>query len=67
MTSSRVHAVEDNHAFADRRDQTRRSFEQRFVRAALVRSGGHRARAALEFGVGRQGFTKLITRLGIAD
>ena len=44
----------------------RRSFEERFVRAALVRTGGHRARAADELGVTRQGLTKLMTRLGIA-
>ncbi len=34
---------------------------------ALVRSGGHRGRAAEELGVTRQGLTKLMTRLGIAD
>jgi transcriptional regulator with GAF, ATPase, and Fis domain len=50
-----------------RLDQARRTFEERFVRAALVRSGGHRARAATELGVSRQGLTKLLTRLGIAD
>jgi transcriptional regulator with PAS, ATPase and Fis domain len=47
--------------------EARRMFEERFVRAALVRSGGHRARAAAELGVTRQGLTKLIARLGIAD
>jgi len=45
----------------------RRAFEERFVRAALVRSGGHRGRAAAELGVSRQGLTKLMTRLGIAS
>ena len=50
-----------------RLDQARRTFEERFVRAALVRSGGHRARAASELGVSRQGLTKLMTRLGIGD
>ena len=50
-----------------RLDQARRTFEERFVRAALVRTGGHRARAATELGVSRQGLTKLLTRLGIAD
>jgi len=48
-----------------RLNEARRSFEQRFVRAALARAGGHRARAASELGVTRQGLTKLLTRLGI--
>ncbi len=48
-----------------RLDEARRTFEARFVRAALVRSGGHRGRAAAELGVTRQGLTKLMTRLGI--
>jgi DNA-binding NtrC family response regulator len=48
-----------------RLDDARRTFEERFVRAALVRTGGHRARAAGELGVTRQGLTKLMTRLGI--
>jgi DNA-binding NtrC family response regulator len=47
--------------------EARRSFEDNFVRAALVRSGGHRGRAAAELGVTRQGLTKLMTRLGIDD
>jgi transcriptional regulator with GAF, ATPase, and Fis domain len=50
-----------------RLDQARRTFDERFVRAALVRTGGHRARAASELGVSRQGLTKLMTRLGIGD
>ena len=37
------------------------------MRAALARSGGHRARAAEELGVTRQGLTKLMTRLRISD
>jgi DNA-binding NtrC family response regulator len=45
----------------------RRTFEEGFVRAALVRSGGHRSRAARELGVTRQGLTKLMSRLGIYD
>ena len=45
----------------------RRTFEEAFVRAALVRSGGHRSHAAAELGVTRQGLTKLMTRLGIDD
>ena len=50
-----------------RLDQARRVFEERFVRAALVRAGGHRIRAASELGVTRQGLTKLMTRLGITE
>jgi transcriptional regulator with GAF, ATPase, and Fis domain len=50
-----------------RLDTARRVFEERFVRAALVRSAGHRRRAAEELGVTRQGLTKLIARLGIAE
>jgi transcriptional regulator with GAF, ATPase, and Fis domain len=47
--------------------EARRTFETGFVRAALVRSGGHRGRAAEELGLSRQGLTKLMTRLGIED
>jgi transcriptional regulator with GAF, ATPase, and Fis domain/tetratricopeptide (TPR) repeat protein len=43
----------------------RRTFEERFIRAALARSGGHRSRAASELGVSRQGLAKLMQRLGI--
>ena len=50
-----------------RLDEARRTFEERFVRAALARSGGHRARAAEELGVSRQGLTKLMTRLRISE
>jgi len=59
-------------AFGGRRDEeswrldaARRVFDEQFVRAALVRTGGHRSRAAEELGVSRQGLTKLMTRLGI--
>jgi DNA-binding NtrC family response regulator len=48
-------------------DDARRTFEERFVRAALVRTGGHRGRAAAELGVTRQGLAKLMTRLGISQ
>ena len=34
---------------------------------ALVRTGGHRGRAAAELGLTRQGLTKLMTRLGIEN
>jgi DNA-binding NtrC family response regulator len=50
-----------------RLEDARRTFEERFVRAALVRSGGHRTRAAQELGVTRQGLTKLMGRLGITE
>jgi DNA-binding NtrC family response regulator/tetratricopeptide (TPR) repeat protein len=53
-------------ASAWRLDEARRTFDERFVRAALVRTGGHRGRAAEELGVTRQGLTKLMTRLGIS-
>jgi transcriptional regulator with GAF, ATPase, and Fis domain len=52
-------------AEACRLDEARRTFEGRFVRAALVRTGGHRGQAAAELGITRQGLTKLMTRLGI--
>ena len=48
-------------------DEARRTFEHRFVRAALVRTGGHRGRAAAELGVTRQGLVKLMNRLGILN
>ncbi len=50
-----------------RLDSARRGFEERFVRAALIRSGGRRDQAALELGVTRQGLRKLMTRLGITE
>ena len=50
---------------ASRLDEARRMFEERFVRAALVRTGGRRTWAARELGVTRQGLTKLMARLGI--
>jgi len=48
-------------------DEARRDFEERFVRAALVRAGGHRGQTARELGVSRQGLTKLMTRLRLGD
>lgn len=50
-----------------RLDEARRTFDARFVRAALVRAGGRRGRAAAELGVSRQGLSKLMGRLGISD
>jgi DNA-binding NtrC family response regulator len=58
--------VERRHDEDWRLDEARRTFEERFVRAALVRTGGHRGRAASELGVTRQGLTKLLSRLGIS-
>jgi DNA-binding NtrC family response regulator len=43
----------------------RRDFEVRFVRAALARASGNAARAARDLGVTRQGFSKLVVRLGL--
>jgi transcriptional regulator with PAS, ATPase and Fis domain len=48
-----------------RLEAARRTFEEGFVRAALVRAGGHRSRAADELGLTRQGLNKLMVRLGI--
>jgi DNA-binding NtrC family response regulator/tetratricopeptide (TPR) repeat protein len=58
-----------NHRSGDtwRLNEARNMFEAQFVRAALVRSGGHRAQAAAELGVTRQGLAKLMTRLSISD
>ena len=50
-----------------RLESARRTFDRAFVRAALVRAGGHRARAAEELGVSRQGLAKLMARLEIDD
>jgi transcriptional regulator with GAF, ATPase, and Fis domain len=50
---------------ACRLDAARRAFDERFVRAALVRTGGLRAQAAVELGISRQGLGKLMARLGI--
>ncbi len=48
-------------------DAARRVFDERVVRAALLRTGGSRGRAAADLGISRQGLTKLMTRLGIAN
>ena len=45
----------------------RREFEERYVRAALARSGGRVITAARELGVSRQGLRKLTARLGLAN
>jgi transcriptional regulator with GAF, ATPase, and Fis domain len=46
-------------------DLARFHFEQRFVRAALARTAGHRAHTAAALGLSRQGLAKLMQRLGI--
>ena len=45
--------------------EARREFEERYVRAALARSGGKAMVAARELGVSRQGLRKLTARLGL--
>ncbi len=45
--------------------EARRAFEAGIVRTALARAGGHRAQAAGELGLTRQGLAKLMARLGI--
>jgi two-component system response regulator HydG len=47
-------------------DTARRRFDIEFISAALAQAGGHRARAAADLGVTRQGLAKLIQRLGIS-
>ncbi len=47
--------------------EARRAFESRFVRAALQRAGGRATMAARELGVSRQGLSKLLVRLDLAD
>ena len=46
-------------------EAAREEFERRYVRAALVRAGGHRARTARALGVSRQGLAKMLRRLQI--
>jgi DNA-binding NtrC family response regulator/tetratricopeptide (TPR) repeat protein len=52
-------------ATAQNLDEARRTFEARYVRAALARAGGRRAVAADDLGLTRQGLAKLMARLGI--
>ena len=58
---TRATAVTSRTTLAD----ARREFEERYVRAALARSGGRAIVAARELGVSRQGLRKLTTRLGL--
>ncbi len=46
-----------------RLDAARLTFDRAFIRAALVRTGGRRTRAARELGMSRQGLAKLMARL----
>jgi DNA-binding NtrC family response regulator len=46
-------------------EEARRRFEERFVKAALARAGGHRGRTAAALGLSRQGLSKLLDRLGV--
>ncbi len=59
---TRSRAVTSRSTLAD----ARREFEERYVRAALARSGGRAIVAARELGVSRQGLQKLTARLGLA-
>jgi Nif-specific regulatory protein len=45
--------------------EARREFDERFIRAALARSGGRASTAARELGVTRQGLRKLTMKLGL--
>ncbi len=40
---------------------------ERFVRAVLARHNGHRAHAAAQLGLSRQGLAKLLARLGMEE
>ena len=44
-------------------ERARCQFDERFVRAALARAGGHRGRTAAALGLSRQGLAKLMQRL----
>lgn len=58
-------AAQSGAARAATLEEARRAFETRYVRAALARTAGCRARAARELGLTRQGLQKLMARLGI--
>jgi transcriptional regulator with PAS, ATPase and Fis domain len=60
---ARVAALERGATLAD----ARRQFDERYVRAALAKAGGRTVAAARELGLSRQGLSKLMGRLGIAD
>jgi DNA-binding NtrC family response regulator/tetratricopeptide (TPR) repeat protein len=46
-------------------EAARQEFERRFVKAALARADGQRARAAQALGITRQGLAKMMRRLGL--
>ncbi len=46
-------------------EAARQEFERRFVKAALAKADGQRARAAEALGITRQGLAKMIRRLGL--
>ncbi len=60
---ARAAALERGATLAD----ARRQFDERYVRAALAKAGGRTTPAARALGLSRQGLTKLMGRLGIAD
>jgi transcriptional regulator with PAS, ATPase and Fis domain len=60
---TRSSAVSSRASLAD----ARREFDERYVRAALARSGGRAVVAARELGLSRQGLRKLTARLGLAS
>lgn len=60
---ARAAALERSATLAD----ARRQFDERYVRAALAKAGGHTVTAARELGLSRQGLCKLMGRLGIAE
>ena len=47
--------------------EARVDFDRRYLRATLARAGGSRKLAAAQLGLTRQGFTKMLKRLGIDD
>ncbi|HET9469452.1 MAG TPA: sigma-54 dependent transcriptional regulator, partial [Vicinamibacterales bacterium] len=48
-------------------ESARLKFEERFVRAALARSAGHRGQTAAALGLSRQGLAKLMQRLHLGS
>ena len=63
MHIARAAALERSATLAD----ARRQFDERYIRAALAKAGGHTVAAARELGLSRQGLTKLMGRLGIVE
>jgi two-component system NtrC family response regulator len=46
-------------------EMARQEFDRRFVKAALAKADGQRARAAEALGITRQGLAKMMRRLGL--